>query len=73
MSIFKYPAPPPLGSVSIAHFVYVNVIMFDYIIEKGPLILSMKRDDISVTFTKGVLRLEHYHVGINDPIYRLVV
>lgn len=41
-------------------------MLLGYIIEKVALILSVKRGDISVAFTKGVLRLEHYHVVIND-------
>lgn len=36
-------------------------MLFGYIIENGS-VLSMKTDDIIVTFTKP----EHYHVGIND-------
>lgn len=40
---------------------------FCYIIENGSInFLSMKTDDISVIVAKGVVRPEHYHVGIND-------
>lgn len=46
-------------------------MLFGCIIENGS-ILSMKTDDIIVTFTKGILRPEHYHVGINDLFQRLV-
>lgn len=48
-------------------------MMFGCIIENGSLILSMKTGDILVTFTKGVLRPECYHGGINGLFWRPVI
>lgn len=71
----QVPTSPQFQFQLVWHILFMpcNKMLFGYIIENSSINSDHKNGRrFRVTVTKGVVGLEHYHVGINDLLQRLV-